>query len=90
MCTDGRTLRHNQIFWDGWFTKFSYPWCSAARALCARGSSAKKVNHIKIEVKLANGDWVGYGRYFIYDSYSVPRYTIGIIYEVPTLDTLVP
>ena len=50
----------------------------------------KKVNHIKIEVKLANGDWVGYGRYFIYDSYSVPRYTIGIIYEVPTLYTLVP
>ena len=30
MCTDGRTLRHNQIFWDGRFTKFSYPWCSAA------------------------------------------------------------
>ena len=57
---------------------------------CARGSSAKKVNHIKIEVKLANGDWVGYGRYFIYDSYGVPRYTIGIIYEVPTLDTLIP
>ena len=25
----GRTLRHNQIFSDGWFTKFSYPWCSA-------------------------------------------------------------
>ena len=42
VCTDGRTLRHNQIFWDGWFTKFSYPWCSAARALRARGSSAKK------------------------------------------------
>ena len=40
VCTDGRTLRHNQIFWDGWFTKFSYPWCSAARALRGRGSSA--------------------------------------------------
>ena len=25
----GRTLRHNQIFSDGWFTKFYYPWCSA-------------------------------------------------------------
>ena len=25
----GRTLRHNQIFSDGWFTKFSDPWCSA-------------------------------------------------------------
>ena len=25
----GRTLSHNQIFSDGWFTKFSYPWCSA-------------------------------------------------------------
>ena len=25
----GRTLRHNQIFSDGWFTKCSYPWCSA-------------------------------------------------------------
>ena len=25
----GCTLRHNQIFLDGWFTKFSYPWCSA-------------------------------------------------------------
>ena len=25
----GCTLRHNQIFADGWFTKFSYPWCSA-------------------------------------------------------------
>ena len=24
-----RTLRHNQIFSDGWFTKFYYPWCSA-------------------------------------------------------------
>ena len=24
-------------------------------------------------------------RYFIYDSYSVPRYTIGIIYELPTI-----
>ena len=41
--TGGRTLRHNQIFWDGWFTKFSYPWCSAARALRARGSSAIKL-----------------------------------------------
>ena len=29
VCTGGRTLRHNQIFSDGWFTKFSYPWCSA-------------------------------------------------------------
>ena len=25
----GRSLRHNQIFSDGWFTKFYYPWCSA-------------------------------------------------------------
>ena len=25
----GRTLRHNQIFSDGYFTKFCYPWCSA-------------------------------------------------------------
>ena len=25
----GRTLGHNQISADGWFTKFSYPWCSA-------------------------------------------------------------
>ena len=25
----GRTLRYNQIFSDGWFTKFSYPWCFA-------------------------------------------------------------
>ena len=24
--------RHNQNFSDGWFTKFYYPWCSAARA----------------------------------------------------------
>ena len=32
MCTGGGTLRHNQIFSDGQFTKFSYPWCSAARA----------------------------------------------------------
>ena len=24
-----RTLRHNQIFLDGKFAKFSYPWCSA-------------------------------------------------------------
>ena len=32
----GRTLRHNQIFSDGQFTKFCYPWCSAARALRAR------------------------------------------------------
>ena len=39
---------------------------------------------------MVNGDWVGYGRYLIYDSYSVPRYTIGIIYEVFTFDTLVP
>ena len=30
----GRTLRHNQIFSDGCFTKFYYPWCSAG-ALCA-------------------------------------------------------
>ena len=28
VCTGGRTLRHNQIFSDGQFTKFSYPWCS--------------------------------------------------------------
>ena len=27
----GRTLRHNHIFSDGWFTKFSYPWCSHLR-----------------------------------------------------------
>ena len=27
----GRTLRHNQIFSDGQFTKICYPWCSAAR-----------------------------------------------------------
>ena len=32
----GRRLRHNQIFSDGWFTKFSYPWCSAALASRAR------------------------------------------------------
>ena len=32
----GRTLRHNQIFSNGKFTKFCYPWCSAARALRAR------------------------------------------------------
>ena len=33
--TDVRThvrWRHNQIFSDGWFTKFYYPWCSAARS----------------------------------------------------------
>ena len=30
-----RTLRHNQIFSDGQFTKFSYSWCSAG-ALRAR------------------------------------------------------
>ena len=47
VCTDGRTLRHNLIFWDGWFTKFSYPWCSAARPLRARGSSAIKVNRLR-------------------------------------------
>ena len=41
VCTGGRTLRHNQIFSDGKFTKFSYPWCSATRALCAHESSAK-------------------------------------------------
>ena len=37
----GRTLRHNQIFSDGWFTKFSYPWCSAGalRALELRYNS---------------------------------------------------
>ena len=33
-----RTLRHNQIFSDGLFTKFAYPWCFA---LCARESYAK-------------------------------------------------
>ena len=27
----GRTLRQNQIFSDGLFTKFCYPWCSAIR-----------------------------------------------------------
>ena len=29
----GRTLRHNQIFSDGWFAKFSYPWCSCGAPL---------------------------------------------------------
>ena len=37
VCTGGRTLRHNQIFSVGWFTKFSYPWCSqSARFARAR------------------------------------------------------
>ena len=32
-----RTLRHNQTFSGGYFTKFSYPWCSYG-ALRARAS----------------------------------------------------
>ena len=38
--TGGRTLRHNQIFSDGYFTKFSYPWRSAPlRARFARAGA---------------------------------------------------
>ena len=43
----GVTLRHNQIFSVGWFTKFSYPWWSAARALCARDSSVITFSDVK-------------------------------------------
>ena len=57
----GRTLRHNQIFSDGWFTKFSYPWCSVARF--ARRSSAiicnrqrQKINHPVIITAVECGD----------------------------------
>ena len=58
VCTDGRTLRHNQIFWDGQFTKFSYPWCSAARALRARGSSAIIADrHLQFFPKLKKNLW---------------------------------
>ena len=42
VCTGGRTLRHNQIFSDGWFTKFSYPWCSASARL-ARARAPLKI-----------------------------------------------
>ena len=54
----GRTLRHNQIFSDGKFTKFSYPWCSAARASRARAPLKKdfvrSTGVIKKEVHIDN------------------------------------
>ena len=57
MCTGRRTLLHNQIFPDGWFTKFSYPWSSAG-ACFARGSSAiipsTDVIQLTLNLKMTN------------------------------------
>ena len=41
---------HNQIFLDGYFTKFYYPWCSATRASPAQGSTNTHLDAKKMQI----------------------------------------